>query len=266
MRRAVDLAIHASFTGVRSAILTSTSNVPPVGELNRMIVPNTHFACPIFKKKQFTCEVCSEEFSQFSYIICSICRILADAGCARAPRNLRIELHHHVLTLIYSIDQAKKQDSVFCKICGRKVNTDYGAYCCKKCNYFTHVKCGRKYGVEDGSWGSPTATADEFICEESLGNRILGELNLEDHVGPHYETIQHFSHNQHELILNDQKLQDDKRCEGCMQLITSIPFYSCVQCSFFLHSRCAEVPTQIFRCALHKHPLTLSPIIGTFFL
>ena len=52
--------------------------------------------------------------------------------------------------------------------------------------------------------------------------------------------IQHFS-NQHELFLSNKELMNDKVCDGCTGLI-STPFYSCIQCEFFIRSRCAQLP------------------------
>lgn len=66
--------------------------------------------------------------------------------------------------------------------------------------------------------------------------------------------IRHFSH-QHDLIFNKEELTDDKLCDGCMGLI-STPFYSCTECSFLLHSRCARLPRKK-RLELHPHQLTL---------
>ncbi|KAB1215494.1 putative E3 ubiquitin-protein ligase UBR7 [Morella rubra] len=224
VRRTVDLAIHASFTGVRCAILTSTSNVPPVGELNQMIVLNTHFACPIFKKKQFTCKVCSEEFNQFSYIICSICQILADAGCARAPRNLRIELYHHVLTLIYSIDQAKKQDSVFCKICGRK-------------------------GISDFLWTrSLSSQGLVYDCRDC-------DVTFDVQRGLLPDTLKHKGH-QHDFNL---AIFDDEVCNACHKETTRAAKFRCIDsgCEFILCRRCDTLPL-VARHEYDKHLLTLA--------
>jgi hypothetical protein len=66
--------------------------------------------------------------------------------------------------------------------------------------------------------------------------------------------IKHFSH-QHDLILGNEELVDVKFCDGCMEFI-STPFYSCTQCNFFLHSRCARLPRKK-QHILHQHQLTL---------
>jgi hypothetical protein len=77
-----------------------------------------------------------------------------------------------------------------------------------------------------------------FIESESIGSNIghitglLKDINrAKDEKGLPRE-IKHFSHDQHDLILNYEEVKDDKLCDGCMQLI-SPPFYSCAQCKFF---------------------------------
>ena len=66
--------------------------------------------------------------------------------------------------------------------------------------------------------------------------------------------INHFSH-EHDLKLTDE-IPNNTKCNGCVQYIL-VPFYSCTQCSFFLHKSCAELP-KIKRHPLHPHPHTLS--------
>jgi hypothetical protein len=63
--------------------------------------------------------------------------------------------------------------------------------------------------------------------------------------------IKHFSYQQHELILYDDEIKINKLCEQCMKLIISTPFYTCVQCNFFIHTQCTKLPTKI-----KQHPLS----------
>jgi hypothetical protein len=67
------------------------------------------------------------------------------------------------------------------------------------------------------------------------------DLKEDEKTGPQ-EIQQHPSHPKHKLILKNEELQDVKRCEGCMQFIMLLPFYSCEKCSFSLHIRCAKLP------------------------
>ena len=68
--------------------------------------------------------------------------------------------------------------------------------------------------------------------------------------------IEHFNH-KYDLKLTDEVLNNQK-CNGCSRALLS-PFYSCFQCSFFLHISCANLP-QKKRLQFHPHSLTLIPI------
>lgn len=77
-------------------------------------------------------------------------------------------------------------------------------------------------------------------------------------------TIQHFSHLEHNLILKDEDLCEYKpTCYACNKpIITTVQgsAYTCTSCEgFFLHKRCAELPTQINHPMHNKHALTLLP-------
>lgn len=61
---------------------------------------------------------------------------------------------------------------------------------------------------------------------------------------------------QHNLVLSDEEFTDHKLCDGCMGLISSASFYSCMHCNFFLHTACAQLPRKK-RHPCHQHTLTL---------
>jgi hypothetical protein len=148
---------------------------------------------------------------------------------------------------------------MFCRICGDKVNTEYAAYYCQECSYILHTECLRRFRDE---YGESPATSDQSVPNKSVGHatHLIKALNQAEDEGPHLGEIQHFSHQQHKLILCNDEVKDDKLCEGCMEFIISVPFYSCAQCKFFLHTRCAELPTRIEQHRLHDfHTLTLLP-------
>ncbi|KAK7837581.1 hypothetical protein CFP56_021083, partial [Quercus suber] len=70
--------------------------------------------------------------------------------------------------------------------------------------------------------------------------------------------IKHFSH-KHDLKLTDE-IPNKTKCNGCVQYIL-VPFYSCTQCSFFLHKSSAELPkikSNTLTLACHEHRLSLS--------
>jgi hypothetical protein len=206
---------------------------------NRLpINPNDchHEFFPIQKPIQFNCEVCGEEIKN---IVSSICTLLVHKKCVEIPRVVKIKLHNHFLTLTYSILEIIKHDDLFCRMCYEKVNTKYAIYYCHECRYVAHLKCMKRfrdlYGelYLDGKW---------FVTSDSMPNEFIGHathlikaLNQVVDEGPHHEEIEHFNHQQHKLIICYDQVNDDKLYEGCKELIISIPFYSCMQCNFFIH-------------------------------
>jgi hypothetical protein len=69
------------------------------------------------------------------------------------------------------------------------------------------------------------------------------DLKDDEKIAP--QEIEHSSHSQHKLILNNEELLDVKRYEGCMQFIVLSPFCGCAQCNFSLHIRCAKLPQEV---------------------
>jgi hypothetical protein len=217
-----------------------------------------HEFSPIWKPRvQFNCEACGEKIKNIAHL-CSICKLLVHKRCAEIPRTVRIKLHNHFLNLIYSPHEINNRDYMFCRICGNKVNTEYASYNCKECSYRVHMKCLKRfrYIYEESS-----PATSESVPNNSIGRstHLIKALNQTNDEGPHPGEIQHFSHDhQLKLILCDHEVKDDKLCEGCAEFIISAPFYSCVQCQFFFHIRCAELPTTIEQHRLaHYCTLTL---------
>ncbi|XP_059429338.1 uncharacterized protein LOC132163168 [Corylus avellana] len=214
-----------------------------------------HKFFPLWKHIQFNCEACGEEITNLAHRECSICKLLVHKKCAAIPRKVKIKLHNHFLNLIYSPHDINKRDNMFCRNCGDGVNPEYAAYCCQQCSYVLHTECLRHFRDIHGE--SPESVPNKFV---SHATHLIKVLNQAEDEGPHLGEIQHFSHQQHKLILSNDEMKDDKLCEGCMQFITSIPFYSCAQCIFFFHTRCVELPTTIEQYPLHYfHSLTLLP-------
>jgi hypothetical protein len=203
------------------------------------------------KQMQFTCEACAEESNDIAYQ-CNDCRVLIHDECAKFSRTIKTSTHDHSLTRTYSLCQVKKQETVLCLLCRKKVNTKYAAYYCRKCDYIAHMKCANYFQVEDGD---RSETTDEVDANQ-LVHLVEGiELTEDERASP--REIDHFSHPQHNLILINEELVDVKRCEACIQFIIATPFYGCAQCNIFLHYRCTKLPLTIKRGLFHEHPLTL---------
>ena len=80
--------------------------------------------------------------------------------------------------------------------------------------------------------------------------------------------INHFSHEEHslKLIENWETIVDDHgekkgevHCEGCGETISVLggSAYGCIECRYFLHKKCAELPPTINLHFHLFHPLTL---------
>ncbi|XP_062146785.1 uncharacterized protein LOC133854566 [Alnus glutinosa] len=209
----------------------------------------------VFRQIQFSCDACGKEIKHMAYKLCNICKLLVHNTCAKLPPFAKFELHNHILSLIYSPQEFKKRDDIFCKICCNNVNTEYAAYYCRKCNYIIHIDCLTGFTAMYTAYSSLPTTSESV---PSKSTHLIRALNQSEDEGPHLEEIQHFSHRQHKLILCNDEVKDDKLCQGCMEFIISVPFYSCVHCNFFLHTRCSVLPTKIQQYRLHNfHQLTL---------
>ncbi|XP_059442036.1 uncharacterized protein LOC132174391 [Corylus avellana] len=214
------------------------------------------------RRIQFNCDACGEEITNLAYKVCSICKLLVHYRCAEIPRKVKIKLHNHILNLIYSLPEIKKHDDTFCRICYEKVNIQYAAYYCQECSYIFHTECLRRFRNMYGE----LPTTSESVPNKSVGHatHLIKALNQAEDEGPHLGEIQHFSHQQHKLIIYSGEIKNDMLCQGCMELIISAPFYGCVECNFFIHTRCTKLPTRIEQHRLDLfHTLTLLPRAST---
>ncbi|XP_059460178.1 uncharacterized protein LOC132189457 [Corylus avellana] len=200
-----------------------------------------HAFVSFFKKNQFTCDACGEEAKELASH-CNICQLLIHNKCARFPRIIWISRHDHFLAITYSLQVKEHLDSnVFCRLCYQKVKTEYAAYYCQECGYVAHLQCAFENEESEDLWLLLEKSSDLATDHDAMEVEGVGQ-------------IKHFSHH-HDLILGNEELADVKFCDGCMEFI-STPFYSCTQCNFFLHSRCARLPRKK-QHILHQHQLTL---------
>jgi hypothetical protein len=217
-----------------------------------------HAFVPTLTKIQFTCQVCGEERKDIAYL-CSICQLLVHSKCARFRRTVEVFIHNHSLTLTYSLPQYKEHNNIFCKLCYKKVNTEYATYSCRECSYIAHLNCATACNELSKSLGLQQRVFDD---DSTLFVHLVEGVKLVEEERASPREMEHFSHPQgpqHYLILRDEELMEDRRCEACMQFIISVPFYGCVKCNFFIHYRCAKLPSTIKRYRLDElHPLTLS--------
>ena len=76
-------------------------------------------------------------------------------------------------------------------------------------------------------------------------------------------TLVHFSHPKHSLVLKESDvIANDALCHVCDTSVIGSPTYTCssddAECQgFYLHKRCAELPTTIHFHKHSQHPLVL---------
>ncbi|KAG6632279.1 uncharacterized protein LOC122291737 [Carya illinoinensis] len=222
-----------------------------------------HVFTPILKHIQFTCDICGEDRKDCARV-CTICQLLVDGFCAQLACTVEIAAHKdHFLTLIYSLHhQVKEQDDqILCQLCYKTVNTKYGAYYCKICDFVAHLKCAKRNSLQQFD-NLDASVYPQYLSMDSVdfATNVIKEISLEEDEGTQDILAEHPFVGRHNFILTDKKLEDDKLCAVCMQLILG-SFYSCATCSgkcnIFIHDRCRNLPIKK-QHLLHLHPLTLS--------
>jgi hypothetical protein len=209
-----------------------------------------HAYVPIWKNIQFTCQACGEEGKDTVCLYCTICQLLIHSNCSSFSRTIKIRDHDHPLKLIYSVHQVKEHAGILCELCYKEVQTEYAIYYCQECNYAAHLRCTRGRDLRKDMNAMIGQSAQVGFISNVTG--IIKDINRAENQKDQPPEIKHFSH-QHDLIINYEEVKIDKLCDGCMQLI-SPPFYSCIQCNFFLHNICAKLPTKA------THPLVSFPM------
>lgn len=201
----------------------------------------------IRRPMSFSCDACGTAGGENAMPwICTICDLVVHKRCIYLPRAIKLKRHNHSLSHGYFIEEDQGDRPRMCDICYDEVNMEYGSYNCSNCNYFVHVNCATDKLLWDFE------TIDEEDADEE-SNKALRMMSLEKlssfrvikEIGVGDDTvaaeIEHFSH-QHILILEDKlEGKEEHLCDGCMRSIATA-FYCCVECDFFLHKHCAELP------------------------
>ncbi|CAA7022061.1 unnamed protein product [Microthlaspi erraticum] len=199
----------------------------------------------LFPRPAFlTCDVCALADSSSPIYMCPSCDFVIHLRCINLPRVIRISRHRHRISFTPSFDKG----DWFCCVCRKKINNDCGGYSCinNACLYTTHSRCATQSNVWDGIEleGEP-----EDIEEEEMKTFVRISSDV----------IQHFSHPQHHLRLDentDRDYDENKHCQACIMPIYFGNFYFCMQCDFFLHETCANLSRRIHH-PIHPHLLTL---------
>ncbi|KAG8480352.1 hypothetical protein CXB51_024541 [Gossypium anomalum] len=206
----------------------------------------------------FNCDVCGTSGNYVSYI-CLACSLMIHKKCISLPRFIKSIWHNHPISHKYFVvdNGCTTHD---CLVCHKEVNIECGSYYCSKCKFIIHVNCA----LQKARWYYKIESKDDF---DKLLNAMLevGTMNPSFSVCKMIKVgekminieIEHFSH-QHNLVLSDE-VKERRYCDGCSQLILT-SFYGCLECDFFLHKSCAELPKkkQIWG-HVHQDPSVLTP-------
>ncbi|CAH8334215.1 unnamed protein product [Eruca vesicaria subsp. sativa] len=191
----------------------------------------------------FPCNLCALTHSSCPFYICPPCDFVVHKSCINLPRVIRISRHPHRVSFTLSFDQGE----LFCGVCRRKIDRDYGGYFCIEdgCSFAAHSKCATQSNVWDGIEleGKP----------EEIEEEVEPFVRISDGI------IQHFSHQQHHLSLNESTcigFDENRQCQACVTPIYLGNFYSCMQCDYILHEACANFPCKLHH-PIHPHLLKL---------
>ncbi|KAG7579763.1 Zinc finger PHD-type [Arabidopsis thaliana x Arabidopsis arenosa] len=187
----------------------------------------------------FTCNACGTQGDRSPYF-CLQCNLMIHRQCIDLPHVININLHDHRISYTRRLGHGEWK----CKVCRKKVDGFYGAYTCVKCPSFAvHSLCATREDVWDMREleGMPEE-------EDNAPFEVIDD-----------NTIKHFSHD-HNLQINKDGngriLPENIVCEACLLQILSEPFYSCEQCNFILHEKCANHPRKK-RHVCDNQPFTL---------
>jgi len=189
-----------------------------------------------------TCDVCALAYSTSPFYICPPCGFVVHGRCIDLPRVIRISRHPHRISFTPSFHQG----NWFCGVCRRKIENDFGGYSCVKygCSYAAHSRCATQSNVWDGVEleGEPEEDIEEIAPFVRISDGI----------------IQHFIHQYHHLRLDEntcREYDEDRLCQACITPIYFGNLYSCMQCGFVLHEKCAELSRKIHH-PIHPHMLS----------
>ncbi|KAL1208345.1 Protein VACUOLELESS GAMETOPHYTES [Cardamine amara subsp. amara] len=213
------------------------SNPPPLG----VVSPTTHeHQLHLFPRRiYFTCNACGTQGDRSPYF-CLQCNFMIHRECIDLPRVININRHDHRISYTCRLGHGNWECAA--GFCREKVDGFYGAYSCSKCpDFVVHSRCATRKDVWDmvELEGTPEEPEEPpFVV-------------IDDNM------IKHFSHD-HNLRINKDGtiLHESTLCQACVSQIYSEPFYSCEQCEFILHKKCANLPRKK-RHLCDNQPFTL---------
>ncbi|CAB86941.1 putative protein [Arabidopsis thaliana] len=191
------------------------------------------------------------------YYYCTICDLEFHKNCLEYPSKIIHPYHpqHPLVFTVINYETGIIADTNYakvssCRVCYKNVDIKYGQYSCnhEECFYVVHSKCathGKIWDGEELEWEDEESEQAEDIAPYK---KISGSL------------IEHCWHQHHFLKLEKYEGTRDskKQCQACMRPVNPHDFYSCIECEFFIHEVCANLPRKLDH-ASHNHPLYMDP-------
>ncbi|XP_010485025.1 PREDICTED: uncharacterized protein LOC104763339 [Camelina sativa] len=214
---------HCSFCNF-STCLACSKNPPPI--VMEHTKTHKHPLTLFSREISFTCNACGIEDNDMKPYMCLQCDFVVHGICIGLPQVININRHDHRISCTHHLGHA----NLICGVCRKSVSQFYGGYSCSSCpNYTVHSQCAVKTNVWDGVELEGVPEDEEDIAPY----KVVGD-----------DLICHFSHEKHTLrFYKDNIIHDGRtRCEACSQPVEFDPIYSCEDCCFILHEKCANHP------------------------
>ncbi|OMP03600.1 Zinc finger, PHD-type [Corchorus olitorius] len=203
------------------------------------------------RRAPFFCDACGTVGNGVAYL-CLTCDIVVHQKYISLPRIIKSRFHEHYIFHTYFIEEENLK-SWDCIICLKEINMEYGSYYCSDCKIVAHVNCATK----DTNWYYVVEEKEDENLSDSLEFSSITVIEMNDI--EEATEIKHFKH-MHHLMLGSIEMVEyvDKCCDGCILPLTP-PYFGCLDCGFFLHKGCAELPKkkQVWLHDCQKELLTL---------
>ncbi|PWA60957.1 hypothetical protein CTI12_AA377830 [Artemisia annua] len=169
----------------------------------------------------FLCDACKTEEKGLFYQ-CDCCDFWIHKTCASLSPTIDLPHHHpnHPLVLVYSLPEKFYRYPYYCKFCNKYIRRDDWLYHCGSCRYFTHIKCALNAQQQSSNPRDDAASEDvssllHFPMPEAFRDplKLLHIKNL-DLYDKETTEINHWSHPNHQLILNVEEFQGDSMMQN----------------------------------------------------
>ncbi|TXG66064.1 hypothetical protein EZV62_007339 [Acer yangbiense] len=189
-------------------------------------------------KKIKYCKGCNEVM-RFPGYACAECKFYLHKSCAELPQKILHPLHPHLLTFLKDDESADEYESKS-ESESESESDDDNVFICDGCRY---LYCsGFSFNC---SW-----------CGFNLDAKCASKQDQEYHQTFKELTLFRFYHKHALKLFNAPKRPI--RCCCCRQMIcTGSSAYCCLQCKFFIHESCTEIPLEV------QHPFHPQHILLT---